>query len=195
MAKKTHGIIIETPTEARQAERGPFHAGMAPKYHPTPVSGSHRKALDKELTRARAMTSILAKRAAETRAAGEAMIREAEESAFARAGTSACGPMASRSTPRPRSIKRSMAVIPGLRSPVRVAARRTPWILLRFHTCQRPACTTSRAGCAARNAARLASVRRRSFGNSRSGDGKIRKRRHERTHPPAAIPRATKRPC
>jgi hypothetical protein len=33
-----------------------FHAGMAPKYHPTPVSGSHRKALDKELTRARAMT-------------------------------------------------------------------------------------------------------------------------------------------
>jgi hypothetical protein len=56
-----------------------FHAGMAPKYHPTPVSGSHRKALDKELTRARAMTSILARRAAETRAAGEAMIREADD--------------------------------------------------------------------------------------------------------------------
>jgi hypothetical protein len=56
-----------------------FHAGMAPKYHPTPVSGSHRKALDKELTRARAMTSILAQRAGETRAAGEAMIREADD--------------------------------------------------------------------------------------------------------------------
>jgi hypothetical protein len=55
-----------------------FHAGMAPKYHPTPVSGSHRKALGKELTRARAMTSILAQRAAEMRAAGEAMIREAD---------------------------------------------------------------------------------------------------------------------
>ena len=26
---------------------------MAPKYHPTPVSGSHRKALAKELTRTR----------------------------------------------------------------------------------------------------------------------------------------------
>src|SRR5215212_5774194 len=44
-----------------------FHAGMAPEYHPTPVSGSHRKALGKELTRARAMTSILAQGAAETR--------------------------------------------------------------------------------------------------------------------------------
>jgi hypothetical protein len=51
----------------------------APGYHPTPVSGSHRKALEKELTRARAMTSILAQRAAETRAAGEAMIREADD--------------------------------------------------------------------------------------------------------------------
>jgi hypothetical protein len=56
-----------------------FHADMAPKYHPTPVSGSHRKALAKELTRARAMTSILARRAAEKRAAGEAMIREADD--------------------------------------------------------------------------------------------------------------------
>jgi hypothetical protein len=62
-----------------QKSRLGFYAGMAPKYHPTPVSGSHRKALDKELTRARAMTSILAKRAAETRAAGEAMIREADD--------------------------------------------------------------------------------------------------------------------
>jgi hypothetical protein len=30
-----------------------FHIGMAPKYHPTPVSGSHRKALAKGLTRTR----------------------------------------------------------------------------------------------------------------------------------------------
>jgi hypothetical protein len=56
-----------------------FHTGMTPKYHPTPVSGSHRKALAKALTRSRAMTSILAQRAAETRAAGEAMIREADD--------------------------------------------------------------------------------------------------------------------
>lgn len=56
-----------------------FHIGMAPKYHPTPVSGSHRKALAKALTRSRAMTSILARRAAETRATGEAMIRQADD--------------------------------------------------------------------------------------------------------------------
>ena len=52
---------------------------MVPKYHPTPVSGSHRKALAKALTRSRAMTSIVAQRAAETRAASEAMIREADD--------------------------------------------------------------------------------------------------------------------
>jgi hypothetical protein len=33
---------------------------MAPKHHPTPLSGSHRKALTKELGKARAMIRILA---------------------------------------------------------------------------------------------------------------------------------------
>ena len=33
---------------------------MAPKYHPTPLSGGERKALAKELGKARAMTNILA---------------------------------------------------------------------------------------------------------------------------------------
>jgi hypothetical protein len=33
---------------------------MAPKHHPTPLSGSDRKALNKELGKARAMTNILA---------------------------------------------------------------------------------------------------------------------------------------
>ena len=51
---------------------------MAPKYHPTPLSGGDRKALQRELTKARAMTGILAERAAERRAAGEALIREAD---------------------------------------------------------------------------------------------------------------------
>jgi hypothetical protein len=45
---------------------------MAPKYHPTPLSGSHRKALNKELGKARAMTGILA-------AKGEAMIQQADK--------------------------------------------------------------------------------------------------------------------
>jgi hypothetical protein len=51
---------------------------MAPKHHPTPLSGGDRKALDKELSKARAMTGILAKRADEKRRAGEALIREAD---------------------------------------------------------------------------------------------------------------------
>jgi hypothetical protein len=52
---------------------------MAPKYHPTPLSGGDRKALKKELAHARAMTNILASRSAEKRAAGEALIREADD--------------------------------------------------------------------------------------------------------------------
>ena len=48
---------------------------MAPKYHPTPLSGGDRKALAKELGKARAMANILAAQSAETRAKGEAIIQ------------------------------------------------------------------------------------------------------------------------
>lgn len=51
---------------------------MAPKHCQPPISGGDRKALGKELRRARAMTTILVERAAEKRAAGEALIREAD---------------------------------------------------------------------------------------------------------------------
>lgn len=51
---------------------------MAPKRHPTPLSGGDRKALVKELGRARAMTTILASQADEARAEGEALIRKAD---------------------------------------------------------------------------------------------------------------------
>lgn len=51
---------------------------MAPKHHPTPLSGGDRKALHKELAKSRAMTTILAERAAEKRRDGEALIREAD---------------------------------------------------------------------------------------------------------------------
>lgn len=51
---------------------------MAPKHHPPPISGGSRKALGKELRKARVMTGILADRAAELRAEGEALIREAD---------------------------------------------------------------------------------------------------------------------
>ena len=51
---------------------------MAPKHHPTPLSGGDRKALAKELIKARAMTRILAERALEKRAAGKTLMREAD---------------------------------------------------------------------------------------------------------------------
>jgi putative SOS response-associated peptidase YedK len=52
---------------------------MAPKYHPTPLSGGDRKALNKELGKARAMANILAAQSAEMRAKGEAIIQQADK--------------------------------------------------------------------------------------------------------------------
>jgi hypothetical protein len=52
---------------------------MAPKHHPTPLSGGDRKALGKELGKARAMTTILAAKSAEARDQGEALIRAADK--------------------------------------------------------------------------------------------------------------------
>jgi hypothetical protein len=51
---------------------------MASKYHYPPISGGDRKALTKELSKARAMTKIFAERSAEKRREGEALIREAD---------------------------------------------------------------------------------------------------------------------
>src|SRR5260370_41121711 len=51
---------------------------MAPKHHPTPLSGGDPKALKKELSKSRAMTRIFAERSAERRREGEALIREAD---------------------------------------------------------------------------------------------------------------------
>jgi hypothetical protein len=52
---------------------------VAPKHHPTPLSGSDRKALSKELGKARATTMILAAQSAEARAKGEALLRTADK--------------------------------------------------------------------------------------------------------------------
>jgi phage FluMu protein Com len=52
---------------------------VAPKHHPTPLSGGDRKALAKELGKARAMTTVLARRSAELRTEGEALIRQADK--------------------------------------------------------------------------------------------------------------------
>jgi hypothetical protein len=52
---------------------------MAPKYHPTPLSGGDRKALKKELGKARAMAGIFAAQSIEMRAKGEALIQQADK--------------------------------------------------------------------------------------------------------------------
>src|ERR1700674_5003804 len=52
---------------------------MAPKYHPTPLSGGDRKALGKQLGKARATANILGTQSAEIRAKGEAMIQQADK--------------------------------------------------------------------------------------------------------------------
>jgi hypothetical protein len=60
------------------ARRLRFDTAMAPKYHPTPLSGGDRKALQKELVKSRAMTGILAEQSEQKRRVGEALIREAD---------------------------------------------------------------------------------------------------------------------
>lgn len=52
---------------------------MAPKYHPTPLSGGDREALPKALGKSRAIANILATRSAEMRAKGEALIQQADK--------------------------------------------------------------------------------------------------------------------
>ncbi|RYH67990.1 MAG: hypothetical protein EON54_03255 [Alcaligenaceae bacterium] len=52
---------------------------MSPKHHPTLMSGGDRKALKKELGKARAMTTILAGQADEMRAKAEALLRQADK--------------------------------------------------------------------------------------------------------------------
>src|SRR5260370_7641782 len=51
---------------------------MAHQHHPTPLSGGDRKALKKELGKARAMTGILAAQSAEMRAKAETMLQQAD---------------------------------------------------------------------------------------------------------------------
>jgi len=52
---------------------------MAPKHHPTPLSGGDRKALDKELEKSRGMTIMLARQSAILRSQGEALIQRADK--------------------------------------------------------------------------------------------------------------------
>jgi hypothetical protein len=60
------------------SNHGPASFRMTPKFHPTPLSGGDRKALKKELGKARAMTGILAAQSDELRAKADALIRQAD---------------------------------------------------------------------------------------------------------------------
>src|SRR3984893_12110132 len=51
---------------------------MAPKYHPTPLSGGDSKALSKALGKARAMANILPYQSVDRRAKGEAITQQAD---------------------------------------------------------------------------------------------------------------------
>ncbi|SPP92652.1 protein of unknown function [Bradyrhizobium vignae] len=99
---------------------------MAPKYHPTPLSGGDRKALAKELGKARAMANILATQSAEMRAKGEAMIQQADrllcESWNERMWSD--GEPIDRRRP---SIRPSTEAFPGWRSGAHGARRRATW--------------------------------------------------------------------
>lgn len=78
---------------------------MAPKYHPTPLSGGDRKALAKELGKARAMANILATRSEEMRAKGKRSSSR-QTSCYARVGMNACGQTENPLIRRPLSTKR-----------------------------------------------------------------------------------------
>jgi phage FluMu protein Com len=52
---------------------------MAPKYHPTPLSGGDRKALQKELRKARGVTLMLARQSDDLRSRAEALLRDADK--------------------------------------------------------------------------------------------------------------------
>ena len=52
---------------------------MAPKYHPTPLSGGDRKALKKELAGSSGIAFMLARQSASARSEGEALIRRADD--------------------------------------------------------------------------------------------------------------------
>ncbi|WP_445488551.1 hypothetical protein [Rhodopseudomonas sp. RCAM05734] len=52
---------------------------MAPKYHPTPLSGRDRQHLKKELAGSKAMTLMLARQSSDLRSQGEALIQRADD--------------------------------------------------------------------------------------------------------------------
>ncbi len=130
---------------------------MAPKYHPTPLSGGDRKALAKELGKARAMANILASQSAEMRAKGEAMIQQADKLAC----ESWNERMWSDGEPIDPSPTIDQAVNSGFRLEIRCARSKTPSDVDLAAMKHLPSTSISPAGSAAGNARERAGVRRR----------------------------------
>jgi hypothetical protein len=112
---------------------------MAPKFHPTPLSGGDRKALKKELVKSRAMAGILAEQSEQKLRVGEALIREADNLAC-QSWNEKCGVTAARSIRRQPLSRRSMAAFHGWKSNAHGAGRRATLTSARCadhrpHTC------------------------------------------------------------
>jgi hypothetical protein len=131
---------------------------MAPKYHPTPLSGGDRKALRKELTKARGVTLMLARQSDELRAKGEALIREADKLS--------CESWNERMwadgepiDPSPTSTRHSMAAFRGSKSNAQDvgSSATSAWPNSRMST--RHASTTLPPACAASDARKAKSAR------------------------------------
>jgi len=93
---------------------------MAPRYHPTPLSGGDRKALAKELSKSRAMTTVLAR---SSKSAGQKARRRSARptSCSASLGTRRSGPTEARSIRPPRSTKPWIVATHASRSNARAA--------------------------------------------------------------------------
>jgi len=146
---------------------------MAPKHHPVPLYGGDRKALAKQLGRARAMTTILATRSAEARTKGEALFRTAD--------TLLCESWNERvwadGQPIDPSPSIDQAINGGyswLESNARAASHAGPLILRPCPILRRPSFMTWPAGFAAANAARPTAGEPRRCFNSRSAPPKCR---------------------
>ena len=133
---------------------------MAPKHHPTPLSGGDRKALTKELRKARAMTGILAAQSAEMRAKGAALIQQADR-LLCESWNERMWSDGEPIDPSPTIDQAINGGFPWLKSSVRGARPRTTSIWQPSSTHRPPSCTILQAVCAAASAPRPGGVLRR----------------------------------
>ena len=154
---------------------------MAPKHHPTPLSGGDRKALKKELGKARAMTGILATQSDELRAKGDALIRQADR-LLAESWNERMWADGEPIDPSPTVDQAINGGYPLLQIECSRCKAPSQVDLLPCPIHRQPSFMISPAGCAVRNAPRRAGAPRRRCCNSLSGRASCH-RRTERVQP------------